>query len=481
MMIMVRNEWTLSGRTLMSWLTLAMYGMAVACGGEDGPPVAVATVASAVVEPSAVTIGRGSSTAVTAIPRTATGAPITPRTVTWTSLDTTIARVAPGPSNTATVTGISVGQTSIRATTDGVSTEASVTVTNPPVPFTGTVATAAGTSVGGGSVQIFNDAGTALLATVPVSAAGQWTVGTLTAGTYRAVLQPPPSHSMGPAEGAFRTITTPGTTTLAFVVQPAVWFDDFQSYADSAALHANFGASAGAVSRSFFPAGQITLDPTGGPGGSRAMRYNFRVNGATNQDLWTVIDYRGPTTAGPTVDTLWFRFTTRESPGFETGCATCGNFAYKFFLVGIGRSTGYPNTAGGRFGMYLQGPANAQTMGADMNDRNPDNLGYTGHFETTRHQMGANTSWTGTWNTWMVRIAFTTPTTATMTLYRNGQQIATTLTNRYLTTLGDRQLLDIELGSTLNSGPTVPQQRWWREVGVYRTRPSMLPSFPLNP
>ncbi|MEI6320942.1 MAG: hypothetical protein WCS09_20705 [Pseudomonadota bacterium] len=59
----------------------------------------------------------------------------------------------------------------------------------------------------------------------------------------------------------------------------------------------------------------------------------------------------------------------------------------------------------------------------------------------------------------MIHIVFPTPTTASMPLYRNGQQIATTLTNRYLTTLGDRQLLDIELGSTLNSGPTVPQQR----------------------
>jgi hypothetical protein len=336
-------------------------------------------------------------------------------------------------------------------------------------------------AVGGGSVQVFNSTGTTLLTTVPVSGAGTWSVTTLVAGSYRVVLQPPPSHSMGPAEPAFRSVTTPGAGTTAFVVQPAMWFDDFQSYADSAALHANFGNIAGVVSRAFFPAGQITLDPAGGPGGSRAMRYNFRVNGNSNQDLWTVIDFRGPTTAGPTVDTVWFRFTTRESPGFETGCASCGNFAYKYFLVGIGRSTGYPNTAGGRFGMYLQGPANAQTMGADMNDRNPDGLGYAGHLEPQRHLMGPNTGWTGTWNTWMIRIAFINANTATMTMFRNGQQIATTLTNRYQTSLNDRQLLDIELGSTLNSGPTVPQQRWWREVGMYRTRPSMLPSFPLNP
>jgi hypothetical protein len=286
---------------------------------------------------------------------------------------------------------------------------------------------------------------------------------------------------MGPSEGAFRTVTIPTAVPIDFVVQPAMWFDDFQSYADSGSLHANLGLNSGIRSRSFFPANQITLDPSGGPAGSRAMRYNFRVNGNVNQNLWTVMSYMGPTTAGPTIDTLWVRFTSRESPNFETGCAGCGNFSYKFFLIGIGRSVGYPNTAGGRFGMYLSGPANAQTMWGDMTDGNPDGLGYAVHLEPQRHQLGANSSWAGTWNTWMMRIAFITPTTATLTLYRNGQQIASTLTNRFQTTLGDRQLLDLQLGSTLNSGPTVPQQRWFRDVGIYRTRPSMLPSFPLNP
>jgi hypothetical protein len=438
-------------------------------------------VSSVLVTPNSASVPIGTTSALSATARDSAGGTIVGRAVSWSSLNTAIATVSPATGGSTTVSAVALGTTTVRATVDGVIGASTITVTNPPVPFGGSVATAGGTVVGGGVVQIFDATGSQLQATATVSGGGAWSVTTLPAGTYRAVLQPPPSHSMGPTEAAFRTITTPGTTTLAFVVQPAVWFDDFQSYADSAALHTNFGSTSGALVRSFFPPGQITLDPSGGPGGSRAMRYNFRVNGATNQDLWTVVDYRGPTTAGPNVDTLWFRFTTRESPGFETGCATCGNFAYKFFLVGIGRSTGYPNTAGGRFGMYLQGPANAQTMGADMNDRNPDNLGYAGHLENARHQLGANTSWTGTWNTWMVRIAFTTPTTATMTLFRNGQQIATTLTNRFLTTLGDRQLLDIELGSTLNSGPTVPQQRWWREVGVYRTRPSMLPSFPLVP
>jgi hypothetical protein len=457
---------------------LASLLCVMSCGGSDDPPVAPPAVVSVVLSPAAISVGQGASTSVTATARDAAGQALTGRSVAWASSATAIATVSPATGSTTSVTGVALGTATIRATVDGVPGTATVTVGNPPVAFTGTVATAGGAAVAGGNVQVFDSTGATLLTTVPVSAAGQWSVNTLSASRYRVVLQPPASHSMGPSEAAFRTITTPGTTTLAFVVQPAVWYDDFQSYADSAALHANFGNFAGVVARSFFPAGQITLDPTGGPGGTRAMRYNFRVNGNANQDLWTVIDFRGPTTAGPTVDTLWFRFTTRESPGFETGCSTCGNFAYKYFLVGIGRSTGYPNTAGGRLGMYLQGPANAQTMGADMNDRNPDGLGYIGHLENTRHLMGPNTGWTGTWNTWMVRVAFTAPTTATMTLFRNGQQIATTLSNRYQTTLNDRQLLDIELGSTLNSGPTVPQQRWWREVGMYRTRPSMLPSFP---
>jgi trimeric autotransporter adhesin len=443
--------------------------------------VAPVPVVSVDVTPTSVSVPLATTATVTATPRDSAGGAITGRTVAWTSLATGVATVSPATGASTVVTPVALGSTTVRATVDGIIGSASVTVTNPPVPFGGTVTLAGGAAVGGGTVQVFNSTGATLLATVPVNGSGQWTASTLVAGTYRVVLQPAVSHSMGPSEAAFRTLTTPGTTTVSFVVQPALWFDDFQSYADSASLHANFGNIPGVVSRSFNPPGQITLDPTGGPGGTRAMRYNFRVNGNSNQDLWTVIDYRGPSTAGPTVDTVWFRFTTRESPGFETGCATCGNFAYKFFLVGIGRSLGYPNTAGGRLGMYLQGPANAQTMGADMNDRNPDGLGYTGHFEPQRHQMGPNTGWTGTWNTWLVQVAFTSATNATMTMYRNGQQIATTLSNRYLTSANDRQLLDIELGSTLNSGPTVAQQRWWREFGMYRTRPSMLPSFPLNP
>lgn len=461
------------GRALVATVLVAL-----ACGGDSGSTEVPVPVADVVIAPANITVGQGAALTVAATPRVAEGRPVTGRPITWSSSQPSIATVSPTTGPSTTVTGVSPGITEIRATVEGVVGAATVVVGNPPVTFTGTVATAAGTAVGGGSVQVMDSTGTNVLATVPVSAAGLWTVNTLSAGRYRVMLQPAVTHSMGPAEPGFRLITTPGTTSLAFVVQPAMWYDDFQSYADSAALHANFGNFAGVVSRSFFPAGQITLDPTGGPGGTRAMRYNFRVNGNANQDLWTVIDFRGPTTAGPTVDTLWFRFTTRESSGFETGCATCGNFAYKYFLVGIGRSVGYPNTAGGRLGMYLQGPANAQTMGADMNDRNPDGLGYIGHLDNTRHLMGPNTGWTGTWNTWMVRVAFTNATTATMTLFRNGRQIATTLSNRYQTTLGDRQLLDIELGSTLNSGPTVPQQRWWREVGMYRTRPSMLPSFP---
>lgn len=442
------------------------------------PPV----VTSVSVTPATLSIEMGTSGVLTVTARDSAGTVITGRAVTWSSLSPTVATVTPTTAGAASVAGLSAGSAIIRATVDGQSGTATVTVTSTAAPgMSGSVRTTSGTSVNGGTVQIFNSTGTALLTTATVNASGQWTASSLSAGTYRVVLQPPRTHSMGPSEGAFRTVTIPTAVPIDFVVQPAMWFDDFQSYADSGSLHANLGLNSGIRSRSFFPANQITLDPSGGPAGSRAMRYNFRVNGNVNQNLWTVMSYMGPTTAGPTIDTLWVRFTSRESPNFETGCAGCGNFSYKFFLIGIGRSVGYPNTAGGRFGMYLSGPANAQTMWGDMTDGNPDGLGYAVHLEPQRHQLGANSSWAGTWNTWMMRIAFITPTTATLTLYRNGQQIASTLTNRFQTSLGDRQLLDLQLGSTLNSGPTVPQQRWFRDVGIYRTRPSMLPSFPLNP
>jgi hypothetical protein len=36
----------------------------------------------------------------------------------------------------------------------------------------------------------------------------------------------------------------------------------------------------------------------------------------------------------------------------------------------------------------------------------------------------------------------------------------------------------MDLGANINNGPAQVQSRWIAEIGVYRTRPSMLPAAP---
>ena len=35
--------------------------------------------------------------------------------------------------------------------------------------------------------------------------------------------------------------------------------------------------------------------------------------------------------------------------------------------------------------------------------------------------------------------------------------------------------LDLQMGANINNGPDQQQSRWWRELGIYTSRPSLLP------
>lgn len=91
--------------------------------------VAPRAVASLTVSPTQTTLLVARSTRFTAQPLDANGAPLTGRTIDWSSSDVTVARVE----NDGTVTGVSPGAATIVATSEGRSAQAAVTVSLPPV------------------------------------------------------------------------------------------------------------------------------------------------------------------------------------------------------------------------------------------------------------------------------------------------------------------------------------------------------------
>ncbi|GAB1341992.1 Ig-like domain-containing protein [Gemmatimonas sp.] len=91
--------------------------------------VAPRAVASLTIAPAQTTLLVARSTRLTAQPLDANGAPLTGRTIAWSSSDVTVAQVE----NDGTVTGIAPGAATIVATTEGRTAQAAVTVALPPV------------------------------------------------------------------------------------------------------------------------------------------------------------------------------------------------------------------------------------------------------------------------------------------------------------------------------------------------------------
>src|SRR5688572_23212236 len=110
-------------KTRLRWLcTLAL---AFGCGGETSGPPDVSTVE---VQPASTSVTVGLTTQLSAILRDRNGNVLTGRTVTWSSTDESRALV----SSSGLVTGVGAGNVSIRATSEGVSNNAAVSVTLPP-------------------------------------------------------------------------------------------------------------------------------------------------------------------------------------------------------------------------------------------------------------------------------------------------------------------------------------------------------------
>ncbi len=351
--------------------------------------------------------------------------------------------------------------------------------------LTGLVATAGALPVGGGTVEL--SFGGNIVQTAVVGPDGVYTLPFLTPATYSVQLQPPLTHSMGAGEPASRSVTVAigSTTTQPFSVQPAVWSDDMQSYTTSAQI---LGGCTGGVAGSFFTKfglgdiscstpGKVTLDLNGGNStGSKAIRYDWAPRPAPNpiagycgtEETIAVQPRLNPAPLFP--DTLWVRFTSRESANFAPGSASC-NPAYKFFLLNVG-----PGDPNGRFDMImaknfasLLAPP-AMAMAID---------GTTGATQGPTVELGP--SYLGAYHTWAIQVFNMASASATFRIYYDGNVIQQVNGPFYPagTIIGGRgQTITLQMGANINNGPDGAMTRWFREIGIYFTRPSLRPLPP---
>src|SRR5207247_8449101 len=123
---------TVSNSGLVSGVTPGSATITATSEGKSGTSAITVTpvpVASVDVTPPSVSVQAGQTVQLTATPRDANGAPLSGRTVTWSSSNMAVAAV----SNSGLVSGVTPGTATITATSEGKSGTSSVTVTNVPV------------------------------------------------------------------------------------------------------------------------------------------------------------------------------------------------------------------------------------------------------------------------------------------------------------------------------------------------------------
>jgi uncharacterized protein YjdB len=144
---------SVSGSGLVSGLAVGSATITATSEGQSGSAVisvANIPVASVTVSPASASIaGGGGTVQLTATPRDANDNPLSGRTITWASDNTTVARV----STSGLVTGVVAGLATITATSEGRSGTAAITVANLPVASV-TVSPASGSVQVGATLQL---------------------------------------------------------------------------------------------------------------------------------------------------------------------------------------------------------------------------------------------------------------------------------------------------------------------------------------
>src|SRR5213079_2599712 len=123
---------TVSNGGLVSGVTPGSATITATSEGKSGTSTITVTpvpVASVEVTPATASVQAGQTVQLTATPKDANGAPLSGRTVTWSSSNTAVATL----SNGGLVSGVTPGSATITATSEGKSGTSSITVTNVPV------------------------------------------------------------------------------------------------------------------------------------------------------------------------------------------------------------------------------------------------------------------------------------------------------------------------------------------------------------
>lgn len=346
-------------------------------------------------------------------------------------------------------------------------------------------------TVGGGLVEVLS--GSSVIAVEPVDANGRFRVANLQPGEYKLRLQPHHAFSIGDHEDDPRPVTLRSGETPAvdFAVQPSEWYDDFQSYQDTRDLHARFANEPGG--RQMSPSGPfrpciqdlVQLDPTGGPDGGKAMRYDF-WDRATNPEglrvanalekcgrpdpCFSMAIYLGrffqPGQANH--NQWWLRFMSKEGEvpkGFTFGIGSCREpFRYKYILWAFEQNVD---------GLNLQLIAS----GRDMNPRTGHAMDWqtmdrSGQGFEHRLLLGDASAWAGRWHTYVYGFDATNGWgDVQFQFYRDGKLL---FEEKHRAWGPPGGIVSIKLGANMNAGPDQAESRWFREVGLYRSRPSTL-------
>ena len=82
----------------------------------------------------------------------------------------------------------------------------------------------------------------------------------------------------------------------------------------------------------------------------------------------------------------------------------------------------------------------------------------------------------GAYHTWVIELLGIGSSSASFTTYLDGRKVGT-VSAPFLSgeTIGAGWAVMFEMGANMNNGPDHAQSRWWREFGVYTTRPSLVP------
>ncbi len=370
-------------------------------------------------------------------------------------------------------------------------------VVEDPTGVAGTVRTAAGDPVGGGVVEVVAAGATPYQVEAPIRANGTYLLVGLEAGTYDLRLQPSHQYSLGAEEpDRARVQLEPGDVAVRdFVVQPAEWYDDFQGYASDEDFRRRFARGRGpeghprgplfmVVSRNednsvYRPTtASFGLDPSAGPDGKQTLKVTFQARddagrcGTTNAAVG--VRWHAPL---PQNDEWWLRFVSREGDAaagqyWVNGHHACREFrSYKFILWHV------PDM----WGLAVEAEAFKRPGQADWFLSILPGVGRR-VYPPNHRQGGADgldtREWSGVWHTWHFHYDATRGTDAVViTVYRDGEEFIRIGPQPYRTRLpmppGALHMLG--LGANINAGPHQTQSRWFREAGVYRSRPDMRP------